>query len=59
MKHYRQPALTCDPVETEEAVEAESHEPGELDGYGICMDCGTNFSANVGLYYCPFCSEDY
>ena len=31
---------------------------GDLDGNGICPDCGRNYSANVGVYHCFACSED-
>ena len=57
MKHIKQSELVCDAPEL--ICEAVKHEPGELSGYGICMDCGTNWSAAVGVYYCQFCEEDY
>lgn len=55
-KHFRAPVIEAEP---ELICEAVKHEPGELSGYGICMDCGTNWSAAVGVYYCQFCCDDY
>lgn len=41
-----------------EPEEVAAHEPGELDGFGRCMDCGLSYSANVGVYFCFACSEE-
>ena len=50
---------TTEPQPEPEFICEDPHEPGELDRYGVCLDCGTNWSAAVGVYWCQFCAEDY
>jgi len=60
-KHFRQPEpaeaqqFECEPVES---VWGDARE-GELDGYGVCMTCGTNWFACPGVYYCQYCTDDF
>lgn len=42
---------------TDDEAEQENHRPGELNGYGRCLDCGESFAACPGVYWCPYCSE--
>lgn len=40
------------------AAKPRKREPGELDAYGRCPDCGLNWVHNTGVYFCERCSED-
>lgn len=44
-------------IEADE-IEQPTYQPGELDGSGVCRDCGLNYSANVGVYFCFACSDE-